>query len=124
MCAIDQSQAPGCNANEPWQIGSKPDGRTLQGLYDMSGNLSEWVQDTYHPDYEGAPLDGTAWCEEACVGEPENTPRVVRGGSWKTIQSSRLRTASRQSANGSVGSVNIGGRLARSLRSTPSISQP
>ena len=49
------------------------------GLHDMSGNVSEWVQDCRHDDYDGAPLDGRAWESEGggnCEG------RVVRGGSW------------------------------------------
>jgi formylglycine-generating enzyme required for sulfatase activity len=44
------------------------------GLYDMSGNVWEWVEDTYHPNYTGAPADGSAW--------QGGTMRVLRGGSW------------------------------------------
>jgi formylglycine-generating enzyme required for sulfatase activity len=44
------------------------------GLYDMFGNVPEWVQDTWHADYTGAPIDGTAWEGTGSVYHP------VRGG--------------------------------------------
>ncbi|MDH5546174.1 MAG: formylglycine-generating enzyme family protein [Gammaproteobacteria bacterium] len=31
------------------------------GLYDMSGSIWQWVEDVYHDNYVGAPLDGSAW---------------------------------------------------------------
>jgi formylglycine-generating enzyme required for sulfatase activity len=46
------------------------------GLYDMHGNVWEWVQDTFHGNYNGAPSDGSAW--EGGSG----SPRIIRGGSW------------------------------------------
>src|SRR6266540_4782835 len=46
------------------------------GLYDMHGNVWEWVEDCYHDRYNGAPTDGAAWTEGDC------SRRVVRGGSW------------------------------------------
>lgn len=47
------------------------------GLYDMHGNVWEWVQDWYHSDYDGAPTDGSAW--ESGGGRF----RVIRGGGWE-----------------------------------------
>jgi formylglycine-generating enzyme required for sulfatase activity len=45
------------------------------GLYDMSGNVWEWVEDSYHDNYNGAPTDGSAW-------QGDGAKRVLRGGSW------------------------------------------
>ena len=46
------------------------------GVYDMHGNVREWVQDCYNGSYEGAPADGSAWESGYCDW------RVLRGGSW------------------------------------------
>ena len=55
------------------------------GLFDMYGNVWEWVQDWYRNSYAGpsadAPTDGSAWLD---YSGPKRAPiRVVRGGSWK-----------------------------------------
>ena len=48
------------------------------GLYDMHGNVFEWVQDHSHENYIGAPTDGSAW-----IGNSKDpSRRVARGGSW------------------------------------------
>jgi formylglycine-generating enzyme required for sulfatase activity len=44
-------------------------------LYDMHGNVWEWVQDKWHDSYDGAPTDGSAW-------EGVGADRVFRGGGW------------------------------------------
>ena len=49
------------------------------GLYDMLGNVFEWVQDCSHPDYRGAPADGSAWMTNG-----DCTQHNLRGGSWFT----------------------------------------
>jgi formylglycine-generating enzyme required for sulfatase activity len=46
------------------------------GLYDMHGNVWEWTQDCWNDNYQGAPLDGSAWQRGDCA------ERVLRGGSW------------------------------------------
>jgi formylglycine-generating enzyme required for sulfatase activity len=47
------------------------------GLYDMHGNVWEWIEDIWHENYEDAPADGSAWSEGSNQGA-----RMVRGGSW------------------------------------------
>ena len=47
-------------------------------LYDMHGNVWEWVQDCRNDSYVGAPADGSAWARGNC------SLRVIRGGSWLT----------------------------------------
>ena len=47
------------------------------GIYNMIGNVQEWVEDSYSKSYLGAPSDGSAW-----VNNPNNKVRVLRGGGW------------------------------------------
>jgi formylglycine-generating enzyme required for sulfatase activity len=47
------------------------------GIFDVHGNVCEWVQDMWHNDYTGAPSDGTAWTTGG-----DQSRRVLRGGSW------------------------------------------
>jgi formylglycine-generating enzyme required for sulfatase activity len=61
------------------------------GLFDMSGNVFEWVQDCWHESYDQAPGDGSAW-EKQNGGDCES--RVLRGGSWNYEQGT-LRSAYR-----------------------------
>jgi formylglycine-generating enzyme required for sulfatase activity len=50
------------------------------GLYDMHGNVYEWVEDCYHDSYGGAPSNGAAWTFGSCKH------RVLRGGSWQSAE--------------------------------------
>lgn len=47
------------------------------GLHDLSGNVDEWCEDHWHENYNGAPIDGTAWVDSPVTG----SGRVIRGGS-------------------------------------------
>jgi formylglycine-generating enzyme required for sulfatase activity len=46
------------------------------GLYDMGGNVAQWVQDCWNSNYRGAPKDGSAWLTGDCSNH------VLRGGSF------------------------------------------
>jgi len=48
------------------------------GLFDMYGNVMEWVEDPYHANYKFAPTDGGVW--QSLKGQK----RIVRGGSYKS----------------------------------------
>jgi len=78
------------------------------GLFDIDGNVSEWVLDCWHDSYVRAPADGSAWVNPGC------STRVVRGGSWGSSPD-QVRSAYRQGADGSVRSGRVGFRVLREL---------
>ena len=78
------------------------------GLYDINGNVSEWVADCWHDNYVRAPDDGSAWLNPGCVAH------VIRGGSWGSSPE-QVDSAYRQGADGSVRSARVGFRVAREL---------
>jgi formylglycine-generating enzyme required for sulfatase activity len=47
------------------------------GLFDMHGNVSEWCEDVWHDNYNGAPRDGSAWL----IGGNQQF-RLIRGAAW------------------------------------------
>jgi formylglycine-generating enzyme required for sulfatase activity len=79
------------------------------GLYDMHGNVWEWVEDCLHTNYEGAPTDGSAW-----TAQGDCSRRVVRGGSWAGYPVS-LRSALRFWYSADDHGNDLGFRVARRL---------
>ena len=75
------------------------------GLFDMSGNAREWVQDCWHDNYVGAPGDGRAWEDGNCAR------RVIRGGGWYG-KPSYVRSANRFWYTTYFRNNNLGFRLA------------
>ena len=78
------------------------------GLYDMLGNVFEWVQDCWHPDYRGAPTDGSAWLSGDC------SQRDMRGGSWFTAPP-LVSTSARNRFEETYRSNSVGFRLVREI---------
>jgi formylglycine-generating enzyme required for sulfatase activity len=84
-------------------VGSYP--ANAFGLYDLHGNVCEWVADAWHPDYHGAPADGRPWTD-AIHGQR----RVIRGGAWDYLPR-LLRSAWRDWRPADFRADNIGFRV-------------
>ncbi|HXP01302.1 MAG TPA: SUMF1/EgtB/PvdO family nonheme iron enzyme [Luteibacter sp.] len=78
------------------------------GLYDMGGNVSEWVADCWHDNYIRAPRTAEAWVNPGC------TRRVIRGGSWGSAPD-MVRSAYRQGAAADLRNARVGFRIVREL---------
>jgi formylglycine-generating enzyme required for sulfatase activity len=86
----DLANCKGCatayDSTQPLKVGSfRPN---PFGLHDMGGNVDQWVEDCWHKDYQGAPIDGSAWIDKNCASH------VIRSGSWKN-DANYVRPASR-----------------------------
>jgi len=79
------------------------------GLYDMHGNVREWVQDVSHANYNGAPTDGSAW-----MSGGDSSRRVLRGGSW-LYSPDELRSANRLGDTPDNRKATFGFRIARTV---------
>ena len=87
-------------------VGSfKPNGF---GLFDMLGNVAEWVEDCYADNYNGTPRDGSSFTGGSCI------LRVVRGGSWSS-DPKHVRAADRLGYAPANRNNFLGFRLARNL---------
>jgi len=78
------------------------------GVYDMLGNVFEWVDDCWNDGYHGAPNDGSAWTSGDC------TYRMLRGGSWFS-EPKFVRSAFRNRFEPDYRSSTFGFRVARTV---------
>ena len=101
------------------RCGSKWDGKQTSpvgsfkpnafGLFDMQGNVFQWVEDCYQGTLSGATTDGSALLRPSCKR------RVVRGGSWYDSPD-YLRSANRSRGDPSDSRDDeLGFRIARTL---------
>ena len=99
-------------AKGPYRQGTTPAGEfpaNPWGLFDMHGNVWEWVQDVVHDNYAGAPLTGRAWEEGG-----DQSRRVLRGGSWM-YHPRYLRSALRNGFASTLSNDIVGFRVVREL---------
>jgi formylglycine-generating enzyme required for sulfatase activity len=80
------------------------------GLYDMHGNVWEWVEDSWHENYDGAPTDASAWLRGG-----DSSFRVARGGSWRNESTRSIRAAVRAERHANVRFDTLGFRVARTI---------
>jgi formylglycine-generating enzyme required for sulfatase activity len=78
------------------------------GVYDMHGNVWEWIDDCWYNSYDGAPSDGSTWSQSIC------SVRVLRGGAWTKFPKD-LRSAKREGGIVTLRYGGIGFRVARTL---------
>jgi formylglycine-generating enzyme required for sulfatase activity len=103
----NRANCSGCN--DPKTGGVVPTGTYAAngfGLYDMTGNAAEWVEDCWSDSYKSAPTDGSAWTKPQCQ------ERVLRGGSFNN-DPRYLRSASRFKYDFDVRYYTNGFRVAR-----------
>ena len=91
---------------QPHRVGTKDP--NLFGLYDMHGNVWEWVEDCYRDTYTPVKSDGSAWSAENCGS------RVVRGGSF-LFGAFMLRAAAREGKGIATSANDRGFRVVRDL---------
>ena len=82
------------------------------GLADMLGNVSQWLADCLHPNYQDAPTDGSAWSGD------EGCRRILRGGAWMSVPSD-IRVARRSSDPPEARGNGLGFRVASESGSSP-----
>ncbi len=103
----NRANCSGCNgeaSGDTLATGSYPPNDF--GLYDMTGNAAEWVEDCWNDSFRGAPSDGSAWTRPRCQ------ERVLRGGSFNN-DPRYLRSASRYKYDYDVRFYSNGFRVVR-----------
>lgn len=104
-CPRDYAAAVDDGHRDTAPVGSYPNGRSHFGIFDLSGNVLEWVNDWYDRDYYASSTDTNP------LGPLEGDVKVLRGGSWLAPAEDTTTTA-RSIYDPNVSRANIGFRCA------------
>ena len=86
------------------------------GIHDMSGNVWEWCEDVYDPDwYRKISRPTGTLVDPAGPHGADSSPRVCRGGSWSSSENA-CRVINRNSASPESSHNNVGFRLALKVK--------
>lgn len=95
------------SARDTQPVGSYPDGASLFGIYDMAGNVTEWVADVYDPAFYANSRASNP------VGVGDGDQRIYRGGAFDRLDESAYTTSRRYIKSRSFKDVAVGFRCAQ-----------
>ena len=108
---LGEEATSGCGERRTWEVCSKsPYGDSRDGVCDLAGNVTEWLEDGYLGGHGRIPRDGTARAVER-YGHIS-----VRGGSWLADHHGYFEVTSRSMHPRSLGLSQLGFRVVRSAR--------
>lgn len=108
---VMKSSANGCGSNTTSPVGSKPDGASEQGIFDLSGNVAEYTSDWYEKKFYSTAE--ASMQDTQGPAEPEKDKyKVIRGGSY-IYGESHTRASFRSSAKLDDPAIDFGFRCVK-----------
>ena len=96
------------------EVGKYPEGASIYGVLDMSGNVWEWVADWYSGTYYQSSPSSNPLGPENPIGPDSGQLRVLRGGSWSSVDSD-IRSAKRYENGQRFNNLLVGFRCSRGV---------